>query len=57
MKANSLFHSLQETMNEISGEMLGNKQWRTDVIDRYLLWLREEIADHFGLLDELTEED
>lgn len=44
-------------MNEISGEMLGNKQWRTDVIDRYLLWLREEIADHFGLLDELTEED
>lgn len=47
-----LYHRLQETLNEVSGEMLGTKDWRTDQVDRSLRELLDEINDHFGMEEE-----
>lgn len=47
-----LYHRLQETLNDISKEMLGNKEWNTDKVDRSLQELLDEINDHFGMEDE-----
>jgi hypothetical protein len=43
-----LFHALQQTLNEISGEMLGNDKWDTDIVDRALDELAQEIHENFG---------
>tara|TARA_R110002124_G_scaffold149931_1_gene316210 strand:- start:147 stop:335 length:189 start_codon:yes stop_codon:yes gene_type:complete len=43
-----LFHALQQTLSEISGEMLGTDKWDTDIVDQQLDELASEIKDHFG---------
>lgn len=44
-----LYHLLQGELNEISIEMLGNKEWKTENVDRSLQELLDEITDHFGM--------
>ncbi len=43
-----LYHSLQETLDQVGKEMLGNTKWRTDQVDRSLEELLDEINNHFG---------
>lgn len=47
-----LFYRLQGALVEVSDEMLGNKQWRTDRVDRHLQELLEDIQEHFGIEQE-----
>lgn len=47
-----LYHSLQGTLEEVSDEMLGNREWQTDKVDRSLRDLFDEIWDHFGMDEE-----
>lgn len=43
-----LFHSLRLCLDEASREMLGNKDWSTDKVDRELRELMDELISHFG---------
>jgi hypothetical protein len=44
-----LYHLMQETMNEIANEMLGETQWKTVLVDRSFQELMDELVDHFGM--------
>lgn len=43
-----LYHALQGTLNEISEEMLGTREWQTALVDRSLEELQESLTTHFG---------
>lgn len=43
-----LYQRLQETLNELSLEMLGNKEWDTTAVDRELDDMLESLNDYFG---------
>lgn len=45
----ALFHRLQETLDEVSKEMLGTDEWSTTKVDHSLQELLDEINDHFGM--------
>lgn len=45
----SLYASLQQTLNEVSEEMLGDSKWNKDIADRSFKELMDALVDHFGM--------